>query len=422
MMPPLEFGIWVSLLMLACVVSAALSAWETILLSMREHRLRTLAERRPDLEAVLRDLAERSKEYLTQTLLISSAVNLFAALTAVYLVHESGWFAFDRSYWWLELIIIVSLMVVLLDSLPRRLAARSPGRVCAVLGRPFQRLMRGTLWLSRPLSARIEKLTRRMIPAHIQPRTQLMQDELTTMVDIREERGAVSELEGQMIREVIMLDEKTVSDCMTTRSETLTIPRTQSPHDLRAALRETFHHWIPVYEEGAPEQITAMLDAKAFLAAGDEVSAIAGFLSTPVILTETMPALEALDRHLRRPHSLAIVMNEFGEYEGVVGHKDIFEDLLEDELPIPDAEEPVKDSPDGRLDVRGDARLEDVSEWLGMPLEREGLDTIGGLVFGELGYLPEQGAEVTCAGLSITIAEIQGARIQRLLIERPGND
>ncbi len=115
---------------------------------------------------------------------------------------------------------------------------------------------------------------------------------------------------------------------------------------------------------------------------------------------------------------MAIVVDEFGGTEGIITMADIVEDILSDAAPLGDADLYIEELGDGKFLVSGHARLDDLSERLGFELEAEGIDTIGGLVFNRLGYLPQTGARLEMPPLSITVRRAGRKRIQELLLEK----
>jgi putative hemolysin len=131
-----------------------------------------------------------------------------------------------------------------------------------------------------------------------------------------------------------------------------------------------------------------------------------------------MPAMNLLRSFLSHPQGLAIVVDEFGGTEGIVTMSDIVEEIISDAAPLGDADLYIEPLEDGRLLVSGNARLDDLTEHLGFELEADGIDTIGGLVFNRLGYLPQSGAQVEIPRLAITVRRTGRKRIEELLLEK----
>jgi putative hemolysin len=138
----------------------------------------------------------------------------------------------------------------------------------------------------------------------------------------------------------------------------------------------------------------------------------------PSFVPETMRAIDLLKLFLTHPQGMAIVVDEFGGTEGIITMSDIVEDILSDAAPLGDPDLYIEPLENGQFLVSGQARLDDLGERLGFELEAEGIDTIGGLVFNRLGYLPPKGATLEIPRLTITVRRIGRKRIRELLLEK----
>jgi putative hemolysin len=128
--------------------------------------------------------------------------------------------------------------------------------------------------------------------------------------------------------------------------------------------------------------------------------------------------MDLLRSFLTHPQGLAIVVDEFGGTEGIITLSDITEEIISDAAPLGQADLYIEPLDDGRFLVSGNARLDDLSEHLGFELEAEGLDTIGGLVFNRLGYLPPSGTRFEMPRLAITVRRAGRKRIEEILLEK----
>jgi putative hemolysin len=141
-------------------------------------------------------------------------------------------------------------------------------------------------------------------------------------------------------------------------------------------------------------------------------------MGAPSYVAETMKAMDLLRSFLTHSQGLAIVVDEFGGTEGIITLSDITEEIISDAAPLGDADLYIEPLDDGSFLVSGNARLDDLSEHLGFELEAEGLDTIGGLVFNRLGYLPASGTRFEMPRLAITIRRAGRKRIEEILLEK----
>jgi CBS domain-containing protein len=141
-----------------------------------------------------------------------------------------------------------------------------------------------------------------------------------------------------------------------------------------ALLKQRRHRRVPVYAE-TPDQIVGIVDVKQFLL--DPSRRYTETLIPPSFVPETMPAVELLRGFLSHPQGLAIVVDEFGGTEGIVTVGDIIEEILSDAAPLGDAELYIEPLEQARFLVSGNARLDDLTEHLGLELTADGIDTIG---------------------------------------------
>jgi putative hemolysin len=214
---------------------------------------------------------------------------------------------------------------------------------------------------------------------------------------------------------VFKLRDKTAKDVITPRVDMFALPDDLTNEEAIARLKARRHRRVPVYAD-SPDNILGIIEVKSFLLQPQEH--YTEVMIPPSFVPETMRALDLLRSFLTRPQGMAIVLDEFGGTEGIVTLSDIIEDIISDAAPLGDADLYIEPLEDGRYLVNGNARLDDLSERLGFELEAEGIDTIGGYVFNQLGYLPQAGAVVETPRLKITVRRVARRRIEELLLEK----
>ena len=212
------------------------------------------------------------------------------------------------------------------------------------------------------------------------------------------------------------MGDKTAKDCMTPRVETFALADDLTNEQAIAQLKEKRYRRVPVYAD-TPDNVVGIIDVKLFLL--DSSEHYTESLLAPSFVPETMHALDLLKLFLTHPQSLAIVVDEFGGTEGIITMSDIVEEILSGAAP-PRGEVDLYIEPleDGKFLVSGHARLDDLHEHLGFELEADGIDTIGGLVFNRLGYLPQAGAKIELPRLAVTVRRTSRKRIEELLLEK----
>ncbi len=415
--------------------SAFFSAAETALFSLQPRQLERLRADRPDLGARLETLFANPRRLLNMILLADTLANLPLCLLGLYFLHaystwhdEGGGAAGRPVPVWPTALALFVLVVVVCDLLPKLLAQRRPEAVA----RPAVRV----LALLRPvlnpacgaLQAAGEWLADRLTPRQVRHPMKLTEAEFGALVEVGAEEGAIHGAESEMIQEIIKLGDKTAKDCMTPRVEVFAIVDDLPNIEAIARLRAERRHRVPVYGD-TPDEVLGVLDARRFLdlvsRAGrpEDVPHFAEAVDPPSFVSESMRAPELLRAFLTRRQGMAVIVDEYGGTEGVVTLADIIEEIVGDALPSGEEDLYIEALDDDRLLVGGHARLDDISEHPGFEMHAEGLDTINGLIFNRLGYLPKVGSVLKLPpDLRLTIRRVTRKTVDEVLIERGATD
>ncbi|MGI9115015.1 MAG: hemolysin family protein [Chthoniobacterales bacterium] len=400
------------ILALLLVCSALFSGLETALFALRAHQLRRLEANHPTLAPFIASFRENPRRVLALILLGSTFVNVILVVLCLAVLWQGPHSALPQ---WLVALLLFAVIVFVCDLIPKLFALAVPYRL-STLG-VFA--LRALLPLLATVGSALETISVAIVelvtPTHLRTRSHLSDEELETLIEIGAEQGTLRESEGEMIQEVFKLGDKTAKDVLTPRVDTFALPDDLTNEDAIARLKGRRHRRVPVYAD-SPDNILGIVDVKSFLLHPAEH--YTEMLIPPSFVPETMRALDLLRSFLTHPQGMAIVVDEFGGTEGIVTLSDIIEDIISDAAPLGDAELYIEPLDDGRYLVNGNARLDDLSERLGFELEADGIDTIGGFVFNQLGYLPQPGAELETPRLKITVRRVARRRIEELLLEK----
>lgn len=406
---------WLALIIIGLVILAAFSALfsavETALFSLQPHLIERLKRRRSGLGHAVSRLMENPRRLLSALLLGDALVNLPLIVLGLFVLEV----VLPRPVpWWAASLILFAVIVFLCDLIPKLLAFTQPHRITGIGVRVMQMLLPVVDPLARVLQRVSEWLADKLTPSWLEPVPFLSEDELETLVELSAEEGALHETESEMIQEIIKLGDKTARDCMTPRVDMVAVPDDLTNDELIPRLREARLRRMPVYGE-TPDDLLGVLDVQAFLL--DTAQHYTERLVPPSFVAETMKALDLLRSFLSHPQAMAFVVDEHGGIEGLVTLADLVEEIISDAVPDNERELYIEPRDDGSLLASGDARLEDIVEHLGVPLEEEGIDTIGGLIFNRHGSLPKLGARIEIDGLRITVQRTTRKRIEEILIE-----
>jgi magnesium and cobalt exporter, CNNM family len=396
------------------IVSALFSGLETGLFSLRSHQLRRLEQNHPALNKFVQLFRDKPRRVFNVLLLGDTLVNVPLVVLCLLLIWR-GPFA-GKLPQWLGAIAIFAIVVLLCDLIPKAIALAAPYRLSTVGAFTLQASVR----LLDHVGRRLEKFSTAIVdlvtPKRLRSRPQLSDEELEMLVEIGAEEGTLQEAEGAIIQEIIKMGDKTAKDCMTPRVDTFALPDDLTNEEAIAQLKEKRFRRVPVYAD-TPDNIVGIIDVKLFLL--DPPEHYTEALLAPSFLPETMHALDLLKLFLTHPQSLAIVVDEFGGTEGIITMSDIVDEMLSDAAPPRgDMDLYIERLEQGKFLVSGRARLDDLREHLGFELEADGIDTIGGLVFTRLGYLPQAGIKVELPRVTVTVRRTSRKRIQELLVEK----
>jgi putative hemolysin len=413
-MTPVELALLLAGIGVLIFLSALFSGLETALFSLRPHQLRRLEQNHPALTAFVQLFRDKPRRVLNVLLLGDGLINVPLVVLCLLLLWRGP--LAGRLPQWLATILIFAIVVLFCDLIPKLIALAAPYRLSTIGAFILQTSVRLLDRVGHALESFSSAVVDLLTPLRLRTRTRLSDEELETLVEIGEEEGTLHEAEGEMIQEIIKMGDKTAKDCMTPRVETFAVADDLPNEEAIAQLKEKRFRRVPVYAD-TPDNIVGIVDVKLFLL--DPSDHYTERLLAPSFVPETMRALDLLKLFLTHPQSLAIVVDEFGGTEGIITLSDIVEEILSDAAPARgDVDLYIEPLEGGKFLVSGDARLDDLREHLGFELEADGIDTIGGLVFNRLGYLPQAGVKLELPRLEIIVRRTSRKRIEELLLEK----
>ena len=413
-MTPVALGIVLVAIAALIFVSALFSGLETALFSLRPHQLRRLEQNHPALVNFVQLFRDKPRRVLNVLLLGDGLVKVPLVVLCLFLLWRGP--LAGHLPQWVAAILIFAIVILLCDLVPKLIALAAPYRLSTVGAFVLQASVGLLDRVGRILESVSTAIVDLLTPQRLRTRARLSDEDLETLVEIGEEEGTLHEAEGEMIQEIIKMGDKTAKDCMTPRVETFALADDLTNEQAIAQLKEKRYRRVPVYAD-TPDNVVGIIDVKLFLL--DSSEHYTESLLAPSFVPETMRALDLLKLFLTHPQSLAIVVDEFGGTEGIITMSDIVEEILSGAAP-PRGEVDLYIEPleDGKFLVSGHARLDDLHDHLGFEMEADGIDTIGGLVFNRLGYLPQAGAKIELPRLAVTVRRTSRKRIEELLLEK----
>jgi len=392
------------------VSSAFFSGMETALFSIKAWHLGRWRELDPQ-------AADRYQKLMRDPRSVLNAI--FFVATLINIVLTVGSFALVSSLEmpipnWAKILGLFAIIVLACDLLPKAYALADPFRFADFSVSVLAGLLPVTEPISRLLERSVEKTVGRLLPKTGELRDHLSDDELLTLVELSEEEGHLSQDESEMIEAIIKLGNKTVKDCMTPRVDAFLIPDNLPNEEVIRELRLQRVGRVPVYGD-SPDEILGVLDARTFLL--DSTEHYTERVEPPSFVPETMRAMELLRAFLTHPQRLAIVVDEFGGTAGLCTFSDIVEEILADVAPRPDEALYLEKEGDGVWVASGGARLDDLAEELGVEFPPDGIDTINGLIFNRLGFVPKPGSIIEIPPLAYHVRQSNRKRVVEVSIQ-----
>ena len=322
----------------------------------------------------------------------------------------------------LAFLIITFLHVVVGELVPKGIALGYSETVALAVSAP----VRGFFVLFKPLIWVLQRSTEVVLRAFgLEPPGGDMEvyseAELKMLLSRSREEGEIEPQEQEMLYKVFDFADKEVSAVMVPRPEVVALSVELPPEEALAAMIESPYTRYPVYR-GSLDQVIGMIHVRDLFSAIVDRGIAGVELETLVrpahIVPETKDLAALLAEFRRTNQHMAIVVDEYGDLEGIVTLEDLLEEIvgeIEDEFDLPD--ESVERLPDGRMRIDGTFPIDDFNEQFGRELPIEDYHTVGGFVFGLLGRAPERGDEVEHDGTRFKVLEVEGSRIERLEIE-----
>ncbi|MCB1056180.1 MAG: HlyC/CorC family transporter [Acidobacteria bacterium] len=313
---------------------------------------------------------------------------------------------------------LVTLLVLLLELINRRLVGRDPETVLRHLTR-FYLL---ALLLLTPLVAIAAPLMPRLDEERSEEEDddEVTDEEISAFIDVGTREGILDPHEGELVRSVVDFGYTLVRSVMTPRIDVVCAPVESTLDELADVFVESTHSRIPLYQRSI-DQIVGVLHLRDLLRGLRSAEPpTAQELAKPVwLVPETKSLDEVLAELQERRQQMAVVIDEYGGTAGLVTIEDLLEEIvgeivdLDEELPPQ-----IQRLPDGSWRFDGRMRVEELERLFGLSLDDEPYETVGGMVFTGLGYVPEPGDSVESHGLRFTVETLEDRRIQTVRIER----
>lgn len=320
-------------------------------------------------------------------------------------------------------LVFSSLHIIVGEQVPKTLAIREPEPVSQWIAYPLYIsfvLFYPLNWL---LNAASRSILRLLGVKESTPHEILTDVEIEGLVATSAEHGKMEEVQAEYIQNVFRFGELEVSDVMVHRTNMIMLDADDKPEDVVNAVIASPVTRLPLWR-GNPENIVGILHVKDLLRALHAVDGDAGKVDVAALLTppwfvpNNRLVSEQLKAFRRRKTPFALVVDEYGEVQGLVTLEDILEEIVGDITDEHDVAMPgVRRQPDGSVSVDGAVPIRDLNRVMGWELPDEEATTIAGLVIHEARSIPEVGQSFTFHGFRFRVLRRARNRITALRIQ-----
>jgi putative hemolysin len=403
---------------------------EMAIASSRKTRLQQWAEEgNPRAETALQ-LAEHPNRFLATVqigiTLIGIVTGFFggAALSAP-VAQQLARIPFLRPYSDAVAVLLVVALVTYLslvigELVPKRLALQNPERVAMLVAQPMNALSRVVSPFVNFLGSSSELILRLLGVRHAED-TPITEEEIAILLQEGAAAGVFAPAEHEMVEGVFDLGEREVRELMTPRYRVVALD-VEDPQEVNfRVMAESPHQVFPVYEDEL-DRLIGMVQVKKLWAAslsGEPID-LRTLADPALIVPESMPALEVLERFRDRVDNVAMVVDEFGGIQGLLSLHDLMEAITGDLTTSQEAAGEVVQRADGSWLMDGALPVHEVREVLDLdplPGEESGeFETLGGFVMSRLGRIPEVGDMTDWEGRRFEVVDMDGRRVDRVLV------
>lgn len=398
-------------------LSAFFSSAETALTTVNRIRIRNLAEAGDSRAITLTKVIDDQSKMLSAILIGNNIVNLSASSLTTTLALR----LWDNKMVGVATGVLTLLILVFGEITPKTLATLSAETLslrCAKIIYVLMVALTPVIFVVNRLSLGF------LLLLHIDPnkkREAITEDELRTIVEVSHEEGVIESEEKKMINNVFDFGDSLAKDIMVPRIDMVFVNVEASYDELIEIFREEKYTRIPVYEE-TTDNVIGIINMKDFILLDDhENFSIRNYLRQPLYTYEFKKTAELMIEMRQTFNNIVIVLDEYGATAGLITLEDMLEEIvgeIRDEYDEDEEDSLVEVEPLQYL-VEGSMKLDDLNDSLGLELESEDYDSIGGLVIGLLDHLPDEGEEVTHKGVRLIVETVDKNRIDRIRMFLP---
>jgi putative hemolysin len=429
-----DFWFQAILILTLILANGFFAAAEIAMIATRKSRIDALLEKGVKSAAAVARLKNDPDRFLATvqigvTIVSSLASAIGGAAAISYLKPWIVALPFPFAARWAEAIALVVvvlpisyLSLVLGELVPKSLALRYSEQIACFVARPIEFLARGSSLFVKVLTASSNFVLKIFGGNDHESASFISVDEIKSLIREGAAKGIFNETERELIHSVFEFTDTPVKAVMIPRTEIHAIEVHASLAEVAQSFVESGFSRIPVYEGDLDKVIGILYNKDVFKALQEKSDfRIRDHLHPAFFVPSTLPISELLKQLQRRRLAMALVVNEFGEVEGLATLEDLVEEIVGEIRDEYDREErgPVERLPDGSMVIQGSALLKDLKADFGLPFEDSAdYHTLAGFLLARLKRIPRGGEWIEESGYKMTIVDMEGRRIVKIKLER----
>lgn len=398
------------------------SASETAYLSLPKLKVRSMVAERKPYAKVVAKLKSDMDRFLTTVLVGTNFLNsLASAMTTALAINVLG-----KRGSAIAPFATAFFITVFGQIMPKTAAGLFPEKFACFSATPLsfiEKIFFPVVWIFERLSHVVVSIAEKFIKTDGAIATE---EELKTLIDVGANEGTIEKHESELLNKIIKFNDLLISDVMKHRSAVSMIDVNATYKEVTQEFLKSGFSTLTVYS-GQKENVVGVLNYKTALFDSQNDDSKKGYagkkMSKVMFVPGTLSVFEILQKFRRDEHKFAVVLDEQGQTLGIITIQDIIKLVfrnMSDENSYEDipAEEKISLVSVNTFVVNGNLKIEDANEILGLNLESEEMNTIGGWLFEQIGYLPENGNVFVKDKNIFTVEDVSQRKITKIKIKK----
>lgn len=402
--------IWILILI---ILSYVFSATETSFIGSSDIKLKNMADNKNKRAEKLLKIKEKPENFISTIIIANNFVNILAASIATVISIQ----IFKRGAYIYSSLIMTLIIVIFAELLPKTLSSYDPENYSLKLF-PIYNFFSIIL---KPFSKFLNYLILGIIKIFgksLKKDKKIEDEEFKTFLSMSSENGTIEQEEKELIESIIEFQDKQVYEVMVPRVDVVLLSVDTPLEKIIDTIISTGHSRIPIYE-GNIDNILGIIHVKDIvkLTCLKDFN-IKDYLHDPLFVPDTKKIGELFKEMRKKKTHMAIVLDEFGGFEGIVTMEDLLEEIvgeIQDEYDLEEILYRKISEKEHIIDAK--VSINDVEEILNIELPDDDYDTFGGFFLDLLGHIPNKGEKVFYNNICLTAVEVKGNRIMKIKVE-----